>query len=60
LFEGFEAFAQACGVFVGDGEDPDAALGAAGMADEMMATALVRVGYCCIYDLDELVCHYLS
>ncbi len=30
-----EAFAEAGGVFVGDGEDADAALGAAGMADEM-------------------------
>jgi hypothetical protein len=45
--------AQACAVFVGDGEDADAALGAAGMAHEMMASALVGVGYGCVYDLDE-------
>jgi hypothetical protein len=52
LLEGGEAFAQACAVFVGDGEDADAALRAAGMADEMMASALVGVGYGCVYDLD--------
>jgi hypothetical protein len=52
LLEGGEAFAQACAILVGDGEDADAALRAAGMADEMMATALVGVGYGCIYDLD--------
>ncbi len=53
LFEGGEAFAEAGGVFVGDGEDSDAALGAAGMADEVMAAALVGVGYGGVYDLDE-------
>jgi hypothetical protein len=52
LLEGGEAFAEACAVFVGDGEDADAALRAAGMADEMMAAALVGVGYGCVYDLD--------
>jgi hypothetical protein len=52
LLEGSEAFAQTRSVFVGDGEDTDAALGAAGMADEMMAAALVGVGYGCVYDLD--------
>jgi hypothetical protein len=45
---------------VGDGKDSDAALGAAGVADEVMASALVRVGYGGVYDLDKLVCHYLS
>jgi len=53
LFEDGEAFAQAGGVFVGDGKDADAALGAAGVADEVMAAALVGVGYCGVYDLDE-------
>ena len=52
LFEYGEAFAQTRSVFVGDGEDTDAALGAAGMADEVMAAALVGVGYGCVYDLD--------
>jgi hypothetical protein len=33
LFEGGEAFSEACCVLVGDGEDSDAALGAAGFAD---------------------------
>jgi hypothetical protein len=37
-----------------DGEDADAALRAAGVADEVMASALVGVGYGCVYDLDEL------
>ena len=53
LLESGEAFAQACPVFVGDGEDSDAALGAAWVADEVMATALVGVGYGCVYDLDK-------
>jgi hypothetical protein len=52
LLEGGEAFAQACAILVGDGEDAYAALRAAGMADEMMAAALVGVGYGCVYDLD--------
>jgi hypothetical protein len=52
LLEDGEAFAQTCAVFVGDGEDADAALRAARMADEMMAAALVSVGYGCVYDLD--------
>ena len=38
---------------MGDGEDADAALGAAGAADEVMAAAAVGVGYCGVYDLDE-------
>ena len=53
LFEGGEAFAEAGCVLVGDGEDSDAALGAAGMADEVRAAAVVGVGYCGVYDLDE-------
>ena len=53
MFEDGEAFAQAGGVFVGDGKDANAALGAAGVADEVMAAALVGVGYCGVYDLDE-------
>jgi hypothetical protein len=52
LLEGGEAFAQACAILVGDGEDAYAALRAAGMADEMMAAASVGVGYGCVYDLD--------
>ena len=42
---------------MGDGEDADAALGAAGMADEIMAAALVGIGYGCVYDLDECFVH---
>ena len=42
LFEGGEAFAEAGCVLVGYGEDADAALGAAGMADEMVAAAAGR------------------
>jgi len=38
---------------VSDREDADAALGAAGVADEVGASALVGVGYCCVYDLDQ-------
>jgi hypothetical protein len=52
LLEGVEAFAEAGGVLVCDGEDSDAALGAAGVADEVRASALVGVGYCGVYDLD--------
>jgi hypothetical protein len=37
---------------VGDGEDADAALRAAGVADEVMASAVVGVGDCCVYDFD--------
>jgi hypothetical protein len=35
LIEDEEAFAEAGGVLLGDGEDSDAALGAAGAADEV-------------------------
>jgi len=52
LFKGGEGFAEAEGVLLGDGEDADAALGAAGVADEVMASALVGVGHCGVYDLD--------
>ena len=38
---------------MGYGEDSDAALGAAGMAGQVMAAALVGVCYCGVYDLDE-------
>jgi hypothetical protein len=54
LFEDIEAFAEASGVLVRDREDSDAALGAAGVADEVMAAALVGVGYCGVYDLDQV------
>jgi hypothetical protein len=53
LFEGGEAFAETGRVVVGYGEDADAALGAAGFADEVVAATLVGVGYCGVYDLDE-------
>ena len=57
LAEGFESFAETSSVFVGDGEDADAALGAAGFADEVLAAALVGVGYGGVYDLDEGLRH---
>jgi len=44
--------AEAGGVFVGDGEDADAALGAAGFADEVRAAATVGVGYGRVDDLN--------
>jgi hypothetical protein len=53
LFEWGEAFAETGCVLLGDGEDADAALGAAGFADQVVAAALVGVGDCGIYDLDE-------
>jgi hypothetical protein len=56
LFEGGEAFAEAGCVLVGDREDADAALGAAGFADEVVSATLVCVGNCGVYDLDE-GCH---
>jgi hypothetical protein len=55
LFECGEAFAKTGSVLVGDGEDSDAALGAAGFADEVWAAAVVGVGYGGVYDLDEIV-----
>jgi hypothetical protein len=54
LFESGEAFAEAGCVLMGDGEDSDAALGAAWVADEVRASALVCVGYGGIYDSDEI------
>jgi hypothetical protein len=42
---------------VGDGEDADAALRAAGVADEVMTAAVVGVGYSGVYDLDEGLRH---
>jgi len=54
LFEGGEAFAKARAVLMGDGKDADTALGAAGLADEVRASAAVGVGYGGVYDLDEL------
>ena len=42
---------------MGDGEDADAALGAAGMADEVMAASAVGVAYGGVYDLDETINH---
>ena len=56
-FEDGEAFAEAGCVFVGDGEDADATLGSAGVADEMRAAALVGVGYGSVNDLDEGLRH---
>ncbi len=56
LLEEREAFAEAGCVFMGDGEDADAALGAAGSADEVRAAASVGVGYGGVYDLDEAGC----
>jgi hypothetical protein len=42
---------------LGDGEDSDAALRAAGSTGEVMPTASVGVGYGGVYDLDEIVGH---
>jgi hypothetical protein len=53
LFECGETFAEAGCVLLGYREDADAALGAAGFADEVVAAALVGVGDCGVYDLDE-------
>jgi hypothetical protein len=44
LGESFETFAKASRIFVSDGEDSDAALRAAGLAGEVVATAAHRVG----------------
>ena len=54
LLEEREAISQAGCVFVGDGEDTDAALGTAGFADEVWAATAVGVGYSGVYDLDEV------
>ena len=60
LLESGEAFAEAGCVFVSNGEDADAALGAARVADEVMTSALVGVGYGCVYDLNEGLGHLAS
>jgi hypothetical protein len=57
LLEGGKAFAEAGCVLVRDGEDSDAALGAAWSADEVVAAALVGVGYGGVNDLDEGLRH---
>ena len=57
LFECGEAFAEAGCVLVGDGKDSDAALRAAGVADQVMPAAAVSVGYGGVYDLDERLRH---
>jgi hypothetical protein len=56
LGEEIEAGAEAGCILVRDGEDADAALRAAGTADEVMAAAGCCVCECGIYDLDE-GCH---
>jgi hypothetical protein len=53
LSEEHEAFAEAGCVLLGDGEDADAALRAAGAADKVMGSAAVGVGYGGVDDLDE-------
>ena len=40
-----------------DGEDADATLRTARVTDEVMASALVGVGYGCVYDLDKFFRH---
>jgi hypothetical protein len=42
---------------VGNGEDADTALGAAGFTDEVVDTASVGVGNGDVYDLDEMITH---
>ena len=49
-----EALAETRGVLLGDGEDADAALGAAGAAEEVMASAAVGIGCGGVDDLDEV------
>ena len=57
LGQGSHAFAEAGCILVGYGEDSDAALGAAGVADQVMPAAAVSVGYGGVYDLDERLRH---
>ena len=57
LFQGGEGFAETGGVLRGDWEDSDAALAAAGVTGEVVASALIGVGYGGVYDLDEEICH---
>jgi hypothetical protein len=53
LRKSFEAFAETGGIFVSDGEDSDAALGATWLAGKVSAAAAVGVSYGGVYDLDE-------
>ena len=57
LFEQDEAFAETGCVLMGDGENTDAALGAARLADEVLAAAVVGVGYGGVNDLDKGLGH---
>ena len=57
LGEGSEAFAEAGRVLLRDGEDADAALGAAGAADEVRAAAGSGGGEGGGYDLDQVRRH---
>lgn len=53
LGKGFDAFAETRCVFVSDGEDADAALGATRLADEMCAATSISVCDGCVCDLDQ-------
>ena len=55
LGEDGEAFAETCGVLLRDGEDSDAALGAAGSADKVWAAASGGGGQGGGDDLDEVL-----
>jgi hypothetical protein len=55
-----ETVAEAVCVLLGDGEDADAALGAAGAADQVGAGTQDRRSQCGVYDLDEGVGHLFS
>ena len=57
LGEGGQALAEASGVLVGDGEDSDTALGAAGAADEVWAATQSGGGESGGDDLDQVVRH---
>jgi hypothetical protein len=57
LGQGGEAFAEAGGVLLRDGEDSDAALGAAGAADKVRTAALRGGGEGGGYDLDQVRRH---
>ena len=45
---------------MGYGEDANAALGAAGTADQVGAAAVVGVGSGCVYDLDKGLSHVME
>ena len=55
--EGEQAYAEAGCVLVGDREDPDAALIAARLADEVAAATGRCGGKCGIYDLNQGIGH---